>query len=131
MLETAIEIYRKDTGQFPSSADGLRALFQAPDSLTNWRGPYLATESMPFDAWGEPFVYHHPAQFGHTEYDLYSKGVNRQDDRGAQDDITSWSGVPRAFYSRPVRWSVWIPPVVLAIVGVLWGLRAWRRRTAA
>jgi len=40
-IEKALEIYALDVGRFPSTAQGLQALVQAPSGATGWNGPYV------------------------------------------------------------------------------------------
>ena len=51
MLSVALDTYRLDVGDFPSSLNELRA-GKAP----GWDGPYLPRE-LPMDPWGNPYVY--------------------------------------------------------------------------
>lgn len=66
-LGKALDQYRIDNGHFPSSAQGLQALFVAPANEAHWSGPYLK-KSVPADPWGHPYVYASPGQQG--DYDL-------------------------------------------------------------
>ncbi len=59
MFEIALESYALDTGQFPTSEQGLDALVTAPVLApipTAWRGPYLRGP-VPPDPWGEAYRY--------------------------------------------------------------------------
>ena len=38
-LETAVELFRLDTGRYPTSAEGLEALVKPPGGITDWGGP--------------------------------------------------------------------------------------------
>lgn len=40
-FEKAIDQYRLDTGHFPTTEQGLKALMSAPTGETRWGGPYL------------------------------------------------------------------------------------------
>jgi general secretion pathway protein G len=55
-LSKAIDQYRLDTGVFPSTDIGLKALVQKPDGMPRWQGPYLQKEA-PADPWGRPYIY--------------------------------------------------------------------------
>jgi hypothetical protein len=39
-----INRYYSDTGQFPTTKQGLDALLVKPDGVSNWHGPYLINE---------------------------------------------------------------------------------------
>jgi general secretion pathway protein G len=75
-LAKALQTYRIDTGRFPSSAQGLRALVQQPADEPRWRGPYLEGAAVPDDPWGMPYQYRAPGTDG-REYELLSYGKDR------------------------------------------------------
>ena len=52
----ALKSYHSDTGEFPTEAEGLRALRINP-RVHGWKGPYLITD-IPRDPWGQPYRYH-------------------------------------------------------------------------
>ena len=58
VLALAIDAFRLDVGDFPTTSQGLQALRSAPDELpsSTWRGPYLR-QVVPLDPWGRPYVY--------------------------------------------------------------------------
>lgn len=74
-LDKALQAYRMDTGHFPSTAQGLRALLVAPPGEARWRGPYLQAD-VPVDPWGTEYQYHHPGGNG-RDVDLFSLGHDR------------------------------------------------------
>lgn len=87
-LEKALETYRLDTGHFPTTEQGLKALMERPANMPKWQGPYLK-KSVPDDPWGHAYQYTSPGT--HGEYDLLSYG--RDGRPGGQDedaDITNW-----------------------------------------
>lgn len=87
-LEKALDQYRLDTGHYPTTEQGLAALFAKPSSETRWDGPYLK-KAVPLDPWGKPYQYKSPGE--HGEIDLYSFGKDGQP--GGVDemaDITNW-----------------------------------------
>lgn len=57
---TALRTYKKDTGRYPTSTEGLQAL-REPFGVKGWRGPYLAGD-IPADPWGSPYEYRLDAQ---------------------------------------------------------------------
>lgn len=71
-IETALDLYMIDVGQYPTQQEGLAALIANPGTLASWHGPYLKTTGAPLDPWGHPYQYQIPGQ--HGDYDLYSLG---------------------------------------------------------
>jgi general secretion pathway protein G len=65
-LESALEMYRMDNFNYPSSNQGLRALVERPSGspeARNWRsGGYMRT--LPKDPWGNEYVYQGPDDTG-------------------------------------------------------------------
>src|ERR1051326_6202579 len=54
MLGAALDAYRLDNGRYPTTAQGLVALWQTPSQdppPASWKGPYLRKE-VPLDPWG-------------------------------------------------------------------------------
>ena len=74
-VKVAVQLYRLDTGTFPTQADGLGALLSAPASVENWQGPYLEEEDLE-DPWGREWIYRQPGQDG--PFDLLSYGSDGQ-----------------------------------------------------
>ena len=92
MLGTALDAYRLDTGQYPSTEQGLQALVAAPgmDAPATWRGPYLR-RAVPLDPWGNPYVYRLPGTSNPTAFDLLSYGADgRPGGDGDNADILGW-----------------------------------------
>jgi general secretion pathway protein G len=84
----ALDQYRLDVGQYPSSEQGLLALRSAPQQVARWQGPYLKRD-VPEDPWGRAYVYKRPGQ--HGEYDLVSLGADGQPGgEGEAADVVSW-----------------------------------------
>jgi len=87
-LGKALDHYRLDTGHYPSSEEGLSALFTKPSSETKWSGPYLQ-KNVPLDPWGKPYVYKKPGE--HGDYDLLSYGKDGvPGGSGEASDVTNW-----------------------------------------
>ena len=74
-LEKSIELYRIDTGHFPTTEQGLAVLFVKPANEPKWHGPYLKKEP-PVDPWGNPYIYRAPGQRG--DFDILSLGKDGQ-----------------------------------------------------
>ncbi|MGD8252419.1 MAG: type II secretion system major pseudopilin GspG [Desulfobacterales bacterium] len=88
LLEAAIDTYRLDVGQFPTTEQGLEALRTRPDGADKWDGPYLKKE-IPLDPWGNPYVYESPSE--HGDYALMSYGEDGSPGgEGLDQDIVNW-----------------------------------------
>lgn len=89
-LEKTLGMYYLDMNQYPSTAQGLNALIQAPSDLKNpdrWR-PYLDKSSLPVDPWDNEYQYMSPGKHNVDKFDLWSLGPDGQD--GTADDIGNW-----------------------------------------
>jgi general secretion pathway protein G len=87
-LEKALDQYRLDTGHYPSTEQGLAALFVKPGDEAKWDGPYLKKE-VPPDPWSKPYIYKQPGE--HSEFDLFSYGKDGRPGGGDDAaDITNW-----------------------------------------
>ncbi len=87
-LGKALDMYRLDTGHYPTTEQGLAALNTRPQNEPQWGGPYLK-KSVPVDPWGEPYVYKYPGEKG--EFDLFSLGKDkRPGGEGENADIGNW-----------------------------------------
>ncbi|EMG39088.1 general secretion pathway protein G [Desulfocurvibacter africanus PCS] len=88
VLGTALDTYRLDVGQYPSSEQGLTALVTQPGDVQTWDGPYLRKE-VPADPWGSQYIYRSPGE--HGEYDLLSLGADKAEGgEGENQDVASW-----------------------------------------
>ncbi|MEJ2576427.1 MAG: type II secretion system major pseudopilin GspG [Gammaproteobacteria bacterium] len=90
-IESALNLYRLDNFNYPSTDQGLQALVEKPvgnPEAKNWKaGGYL--DRVPIDPWGNPYQYLQPGK--HGEIDVYSLGADGRaggDDRNA--DIGNW-----------------------------------------
>jgi general secretion pathway protein G len=87
---TALGSYKLDTGNFPTTDQGLQALRAKPDGVDQWGGPYMPKD-VPMDPWGHPYLYKYPGDHG-DEPDLISLGADGQaGGEGNSADIQSWS----------------------------------------
>ena len=93
MLGSALDAYRLDNGRYPTTEQGLAALWQQPSVAprpSNWRGPYLR-QPPPADPWGATFVYRAPGERTPTGFDLSSMGADgAPGGTGDAADVTSW-----------------------------------------
>lgn len=93
MISAALDAYRLDNGRYPSTEQGLDALWAAPSfepRPRNWRGPYLR-KRVPLDPWGNAYVYRLPGRVNANGFDLLSLGSDgREGGTGDGADILAW-----------------------------------------
>ncbi len=92
-IETALKLYKLDSGNYPTTEQGLRALVEQPaigPPAKNWRqGGYLEKGRVPKDPWDRDFVYISPGV--HGDYDMSSFGADGEPGgEGKNKDINSW-----------------------------------------
>lgn len=93
LFGTALDTFRLDTGRYPTTEEGLKALREKPSGVENWQGPYLPKE-IPVDPWNRSYVYKSPGE--HGDYDLISHGLDgAEGGEGENQDIVSWKDVER------------------------------------
>ncbi|WP_202981923.1 type II secretion system major pseudopilin GspG [Roseobacter cerasinus] len=63
-LRNAVQLFYIDAGRYPSGAEGLSVLFEAPAGLSRWNGPYLETAEALIDPWGRDYLYEAPSDAG-------------------------------------------------------------------
>lgn len=84
LLVSALNTYRLDIGQYPTTEQGLNALMEAPAGVTGWNGPYLA-KSMPLDPWNNPYRYELKSNH---DFALFTYGRdNKQGGEGEEQDV--------------------------------------------
>ncbi len=87
-LGKALDQYRIDTGRYPSSEQGLSALYKKPGNESKWSGPYLK-KNIPNDPWDKPYIFKSPGE--HGDYDLYSLGKDGQlGGEKESEDVVNW-----------------------------------------
>ncbi len=87
-LESMLDLYRLDTGRYPTTEEGLQALRLKPPNVEAWDGPYLKKD-VPMDPWNHAYVYRFPGQ--HGDYDLLAYGSDGQEGGEGNDaDIVNW-----------------------------------------
>jgi general secretion pathway protein G len=95
IMALALDAYKLDNDDFPTTQQGLDALRTIPvigTTPTNWKGPYLR-QTIPVDPWKRPYVYVSPGQSNPTSYDLYTLGRDGKVGGAGEDaDLTSWNG---------------------------------------
>jgi general secretion pathway protein G len=90
LLKTSLGMFEVDCGRYPTTSEGLQALFKKPADIPekNWKGPYVEKESELKDQWGHEYIYRCPGVHNKNGYDLYSVGPDGKD--GTTDDIGNW-----------------------------------------
>lgn len=87
-LESALNIYKLDNYQYPSTDQGLESLVTKPSGSPQPRnykkGGYI--KKLNNDPWGNEYLYLFPGT--HTDLDLYSLGADGQP---SDDDIGNWN----------------------------------------
>ena len=87
-LESALNIYKLDNYQYPSTDQGLESLVTKPSGAPQPRnykkGGYI--KKLNKDPWGNEYLYLYPGT--HTDLDLYSLGPDGQP---SDDDIGNWN----------------------------------------
>ncbi len=87
-LGLALDQYRIDVGQYPSTEQGLIALYKNPGNVPKWSGAYLK-KNIPNDPWGKPYLYKSPGE--HGDYDLYTLGKDGQLGGSEEaEDVVNW-----------------------------------------
>lgn len=87
-LGKALDQYRIDLGQYPSTEQGLTALNKNPGTDSRWSGPYLK-KNVPNDPWNKPYLYKSPGE--HGDYDLYTLGKDVQlGGVKESEDVVNW-----------------------------------------
>lgn len=91
-IETALNLYKIDSGTYPNTEQGLFALVSKPDTgdiPRNWKsGGYL--DKVPNDPWGNEYIYISPGEQG--DFDLVSYGSDGEEGGdGDYADINNWS----------------------------------------
>ncbi len=88
----ALDLYKLDSGFYPSTEQGLQALVSKPE---NGRIPKKYRDggyfrSIPLDPWEGPYIYLSPGV--HDDYDLASYGADGEPGGEKKDeDIESWN----------------------------------------
>jgi len=91
-FRTALQTWYLDCGTWPSTEQGLDALFVKPylsPIPAAWQGPYL-DKKIPSDPWGRAYEYRVPGPDG-LPYAIMSRGADgREGGTGHDEDISSW-----------------------------------------
>jgi general secretion pathway protein G len=89
-LGGALDLYKLEVGKYPTSNEGLKALFTAPSGVTNWNGPYVKNADELKDPWKNDLIYRSPGT-DNRPYEIVSLGADGQEGgEGPNKDIKSW-----------------------------------------
>jgi general secretion pathway protein G len=90
-LENALQLYSISIGDYPSTEQGLQALWRPPNpEPENWEGAYINKPTFR-DPWGNDYVYRYPGNHEGYDYDLYSFGKDgKEGGENFNTDLTSW-----------------------------------------
>ncbi|NCY24783.1 MAG: type II secretion system protein GspG [Alphaproteobacteria bacterium] len=80
-IGSALDMYKLDNFNYPSTQQGLQALVSKPSGAK--KSGYL--KKLPVDPWGNPYQYLQPGT--HGEYDLYSLGPNGKPGQRESDSM--------------------------------------------
>jgi general secretion pathway protein G len=87
-VQSALALFKTDTGRFPTTSEGLAALVANPGLRGYGKDGYL--ERVPLDPWGNKYVYLSPGVHN-KDYDLVSYGKDgEQGGTGDAADVASW-----------------------------------------
>jgi len=88
VIESAIERFGLDCGQYPDDSMGLDALLNPPAGLEEkWNGPYLKASQL-IDPWGNPYMYVAEGEINPGSFDLVSFGADGvEGGEGDNEDI--------------------------------------------
>lgn len=91
-LSSALQLYKLDNFNYPSTEQGLEALVRKPSGdppAKNWKqGGYI--DRLPNDPWGNPYQYLSPGE--KSEIDIWSFGADGQPGgEGIATDLGNWN----------------------------------------
>jgi general secretion pathway protein G len=93
-IKKGLDSYYVDNRTFPSTEEGLAALYEAPSDekrAKKWDGPYMegSLEKM-VDPWGNEYKYEYPSTHGSEDFpDIWSVGPDGEDN--TDDDVANFS----------------------------------------
>jgi general secretion pathway protein G len=87
-IGSTLDLYKLETGRYPTTQEGLQALITAPSGVNNWNGPYWKKGTIPKDPWGNDYKYTSPG--AKLPYDIVSYGADgKEGGDAANKDITT------------------------------------------
>jgi len=91
----ALQLYKLDNGNYPTTEEGIEALVKPPaavdtaEDMKTWKeGGYIEGGKVPSDPWRKPYRYLSPG-INNPSYDLWSCGKDGESE--TEDDIQSWN----------------------------------------
>lgn len=88
-IQNALDLYKLDNGNYPSTDQGLMALVEKPNTNpepANWK-QYL--KSVPKDPWNREYLYLNPGE--HSDVDIFTLGADGQPGgEGINSEIGNW-----------------------------------------
>jgi general secretion pathway protein G len=88
-IESALALFKTDTGRFPTTSEGLEVLVTDTGIKGYNKDGYL--DKVPLDPWGNRYIYLSPGVHS-KDYDLESYGKDGEDGGTDNDaDIESWN----------------------------------------
>lgn len=91
-IENALDQYRLDMFNYPTTEQGLQALVTIPpgEARTDQYRPGGYLRTLPVDPWGRPYQYRQPGE--HGPIDVFSLGADGEPGgEGVNADIVNWS----------------------------------------
>ncbi len=89
-ISAALDMYRLEVGNYPTSSEGLKALVASPAGARGWNGPYLKKGDVPLDPWNKEYQYKRPGG-NNQPYDLMSFGADgTTGGEGDDADVSLW-----------------------------------------
>lgn len=89
-IQNALDLYKLDNGNYPTTDQGLLALVKKPTTSPtpdDWK-QYL--KSVPKDPWGREYIYLNPGQ--HADIDIFSFGADgKPGGEGKNAEIGNWN----------------------------------------
>ena len=87
-----LELYYIDMKSFPSTEQGLKALYERPEDVeedSRWDGPYGDGFDVPTDPWGNDYQYEYPPTHSKRDFpEIWSSGPDGEED--TEDDVINW-----------------------------------------
>jgi general secretion pathway protein G len=88
-IESALALFKTDTGRFPTTSEGLEVLVSDPGIKGYSSDGYL--DKLPVDPWGNKYIYISPG-LHNKDFDLESYGKDGEEGgSGDNADIESWN----------------------------------------
>lgn len=90
-LSHSLNFYQLDMDEYPTTEQGLNALWLPVAQSSSWSGPYVREERQLRDPWGHAFVYRVPGT-GKRPFDLICLGADGKE--GGSGDDADISALP-------------------------------------